>query len=104
MIREDKVLRLQKEQSDFSEITVYLTTGNLPEDERARCRIILESKQFHVMDGVLYHESSAFPKHSCVVPDSLRQSLLQELHCGRFAGHLLEKKVYDRLRRHGGKE
>ena len=42
----DEVRRLQKEQSDSSEIIVYLTTGNLPEDERASRRIILESKQF----------------------------------------------------------
>ena len=97
----DEVRRLQEEWSDCSEIIVYLTTGDLPEDERASRKIILESKQFYVVDGVLYHESPAFPNRSCVVvPESLRQSLLQESHCGRFAGHLSEKKVYDRLRRH----
>ena len=50
---------------------------------------------------ILYHENPAFPDQSCVVvPEPLRHALLKESHCGRFAGHLSEKKVYDRLRRH----
>ena len=40
-----------------------------------------------------------FPGRSCViVPPTLRVALLEEAHQGRFAGHLAQKKVYDRLR------
>ncbi len=53
------------------------------------------------MDGVLYHEYPAFPDRWCVVvPSKLRALLLEEAHKGQFAGHLSDKKVYDRLRRH----
>ena len=73
----------------------------LLDDELANCKVVLESKQFEVVDDVLYHENPAFPDRSCiVVPECLRHTLLKESHCGRFAGHLSEKKVYDRLRRH----
>jgi hypothetical protein len=35
-----------------------------------------------------------------VVPKEFRKALLEEAHRGRFAGHLAEKKVYDRLKRY----
>ncbi len=55
---------------------------------------------FEVVDGVLYHENSMFPGRWCaVVPSKMRASVLEEAHCGPFAGHLAERKVYDRLRR-----
>ena len=97
----EEVRRLQREDSHCSELTAYLTNRVLPDDELTHRRIVLESKQFQVVDGVLYHENPAFPDRSCVVvPEPLRHTLLKESHCGRFAGHLSEKKVYDRLRRH----
>ncbi len=59
---------------------------------------MLESKQFEVVDGVLYHEKP--PDRWCIVtPKNLRSALLEEAHQGCFAGHLSGKKVYDRLRR-----
>ena len=97
----DEVRRLQQEDSDCSEQIAYLRDGVLPDDELASRKVVLESKQFQVVDDVLYHENPAFPDRSCiVVPECLRHTLLKESHCGRFAGHLSEKKVYDRLRRH----
>lgn len=33
----------------------------LPDDDKSSRRIVLESKQFEVIDGVFYHENSAFP-------------------------------------------
>ena len=54
-----------------------------------------------MVEHVLYHESPAFPGHWCVVvPTKVRVSLLEKAHKGRFAGHLSDRKVYDRLRRH----
>ena len=89
----DEVHRLQQEDSRCSELVDYLTNGVLPNDELSCRKIVLESKQFHVVDDVLYHENPAFPDRSCiVVPEPLRHALLKESHCGRFAGHLSEKK------------
>ena len=63
-------------------------------------RMVAESKQYDVIDGVLHFENSHFPNRWCiVVPEQLRPEVLQEAHADCFAGHLAEKKVYDRLRR-----
>ena len=40
-----------------------------------------------------------FPgQNGVVVPPTLRVALMEEAHQGRFAEHLAQKKVYDRLR------
>ena len=94
----EEISRYQME-DDLSTMISYLREGSLPEEER-KTRIVLESKHFEVVEDVLYHESPAFPGHWCVVvPTKLRVPLLEEAHKGRFAGHLSDRKVYDRLRR-----
>ena len=76
---------------------LYLQDGVLPEDEKLTKRIVAESKQYDVIDGVLHFENRAFPSRWCiVVPEQLRSDVLQEAHAGCFAAHFAEKKVYDR--------
>ena len=51
------------------------------------------------MEGVLYRENPVSSGRWCVVvTKEFRVALLDEVHQGHFAGHLAEKKVYDRLR------
>ena len=96
----EEVIKCQMEDSDMSAMITYLQDGTLPEDQNKSRRIVLESKQFEVVEGVLYHENSAFPGRWClVVPEKFRVTLLEEAHRGHFAGHLAGKKTYDRLRR-----
>ena len=92
---------LQKLDEELAVMLAYLTDGKLPEDDKIAQRIVLESKQFFLMEGVLHREEPQFPgRHCVVIPASLRADLLTQAHQGRFAGHLAEKKVYDRLRRY----
>ena len=96
-----EVCTLQQEDPDLAPMLNYLTDGSLPSDEKTARKVLLESKQFDLLDGVLHHENPAFPGRLCVVvPKQLHTNLLEETHAGRFAGHLAEKKVYDRLRRY----
>ena len=60
-------------------------------------RLIVESQSYDVIDGVLYHKNS--DKHCLVVPRELQVAAMEETHKGRFAGHLAEKKFFDRLSR-----
>ena len=79
----------------------YLSDKILPCDKVAATRIVMESKHYDLMDGVLRFENPAFPKRWCVVvPQELKQQTLEEAHGGCFAGHFSENKVYDRLRRY----
>ena len=91
----------QLEDADMAAMIAYLQDGTLPDEEKSSRRIILEGKQFDVVDGILYHENPTLPGRWCIVaPKKFRSTLLEEAHRGRFAGHLAGKKVYDRQRRH----
>ena len=90
----------QKNDPELAAMLCYIQEGTLPDDEKSSKRMVAESKQYDVIDGVLHFENSHFPNRWCiVVPEQLRPEVLQEAHAGCFAGHLAEKKVYDRLRR-----
>ena len=74
--------------------------GTLPAADKDSRQLVMESKLFQVIDGVLYFENKTLDKLCVVVPEKYHQAILEEAHCGRFAGHFAEKKVYDRLRRY----
>ena len=79
----------------------YLTDGLLPEDEQVARKIVLGSKQYELIDGVLHFENPTYPGRWCVVvPQGLQEEVMKEARGGCFAGHLSEKKVYDKLRRY----
>ena len=53
-----------------------------------------------LIDGVLHREDVSDSSRWCVVvPCKLRNDMLKEAHSRVFAGHVSERKVYDRLRR-----
>lgn len=97
----EAVRKLQTKDKGLNPILTYLTSGDLPEDGKLARRTVFESKMFNTVDGVLHREDPSFPSRNCiVVPSSLRDDLIREAHQGRFAGHLAQRKVYDRLRRY----
>ncbi len=66
----------QQNDVDMSTMVAYLKSGVLPEDEKLARRVVLESKQFELVDGVLYHENSVLPGRWClVVPREFRTAL-----------------------------
>ena len=97
----EEISKLQREDDDCAQLNVYLEGGVLPQDEHVCRKLILESRHFHLVGGVLYREDPTTTGRNCVVvPEALGQTLLEEAHGGQFAAHLSEKKVYNRLRRH----
>jgi len=89
------------QQSDFdmAAMIIYLKPGTLPDDEKFSCRIVLKTKQFELVEDIFYHENPKFPGRWClVVPKTFWATLLAEAYQGRFAEHLSERKIYDRLR------
>ena len=66
----EEISKLQREDSDYAQLIAYLENGTLPQDAHGCRKLVLESRQFHLVGGVLYHENST------------------------------EKKVYNKLRRH----
>ena len=55
----------------------------------------MEKDHFEVVDGVLFYLSPTSPdRWHLVVPQSLKLTLLEEHHDGKFAGHFAERKIY----------
>ena len=78
----------------------YLEHAVLPADERTAQRVVLESKRYEMIDGILHHEDPLHPGQWCiVVPTVLQPQLLEEAHAGLFAGHFSGKKIYDKIHR-----
>ena len=91
---------LQKSDSTFQDMFLYLADGVLPEEDKTARKVVLESRHFDLLDGVLHHENPNSPGRWCLaVPQELRTFLLEDAHSGLLAGHLSEKRVYNRLRR-----
>ena len=78
----------------------YLEHGQLPDGEQESWKLVLESRTYEVMQGVLYYEPPTVPGRLCVVvPEALRAPLLQEAHATILAGHFAFRRVYDKIRR-----
>ena len=73
------------------EMILYLEKDQLPEDVAKAKKIALESSQYELLDGVLYHTTPGQTGMLCVVvPNDLRTDLLAEAHSGKFSGHFAE--------------
>ena len=91
---------LQKSCPELNPMFWYLADGTMPEHNKVARKIVLESRHFDLIDGLLHHENPHSPGKWCVaVPTTLRADLLEDAHSGLLAGHLAEKRVDDRLRR-----
>ena len=96
-----EIRELQMGDNDLLPYFQYLEEGKLPTCEQDARKIVMESEKLEVLDGVLHHDNAANPLQWCIaVPKDLRQMLLSEAHAGLYSGHLSERKIYDRLRRH----
>ena len=75
----------------------YLSHGSLPRDEAQAQKIVLQSAQLSMLDGVIYHVNSKTRHRRAVVPTHLRPKILQETHAGRYSGHFCGRWLYDTL-------
>jgi hypothetical protein len=88
----DELRQLQLQDVDLSIYIEYLERSVLPPDERAARKVVLGSKQYEMIDGILHYESPIRPGRWCiVVPTALRQQPLEEAHAGVFSGYFSEK-------------
>ena len=100
----EKLLEIRELQQQDSSLVVrcrYLEHGQLPDRDQESQRLVLESRSYEVMQGVLYYEPPTVPGRLCVVvPETLRVPLLQEAHATNLAGHFAFRRVYDKIRHH----
>ena len=88
------------EQQKDPEIVAFLEKDELPSDEKRTCCIALQSPLFALVDGVLFFlDSKEEHRKRVVVPQHLREQLLQETHSSPMGGHFAGK-MYGSLVRH----
>ena len=76
----------------------YLENEELPVEEKEARRFVLEVGKYEIVDGVLYFEVVS-GRWNVLLPQSMKQSVLEEAHASCFGGHFAENKVYQRLRK-----
>lgn len=97
----EDIQQQQQRDPELLPLISYLRRGELPEEEKAAKKIVMESAKYELMDGILHFEYPTAPHRWCiVVPKDLQVPLLEETHGGKFAGHFAERKTHDRLRRY----
>lgn len=78
----------QAEDNYLQQMKSYLADAS---DDRLARKLVLEKDRFVLTDGILYRLDSA-PQYCLMiaVPSSLKQSLMDEQHCGPVGGHCWE--------------
>ena len=90
---------LQSKDSELAPIINFIETGALPTEERLARKLTLSQSQYTVLDGILYKvEPDATLR--IIPPRSLRNSLIDTAHGGRFGAHLGDTKVHSELKKH----
>ena len=84
--REDTLLsavqKCQRDDKGLKLLIEYLESKALLEDHQEACRVREQSKKrYFIVGGVLYHEDSSIsPRRQLVVPEKLRNQILDEEH------------------------
>ena len=82
----------------IKEVMEFLSDGKLPEDQNTARKLVLQSSQFSLLDGVVYHIDHK-TRHKCVVaPKHLQEELLKSTHGGAYSGHFSGRRLYNTLR------
>ena len=83
------------------EVINLLDSGELPADEQRARKLALQENLYVIVDGVLYHLD---PKQSgckqAVVPQHLREQVMEKSHRGPMAGHFSGHRLFNTLSRH----
>ena len=94
---EDKELSLQQRADAWAKpMIMYLEDGVLPGEEQTSMRLIAQSKNFAVHNGILYLVEGKRNKRA-VLPEKMRVKVLEETHQGLYGGHFSGQRTYNTL-------
>ena len=98
-----EIKKLQEEDQILQPLMMYLITGEAPEHLTNSSTFFMESKNYVMDGGVLYHlhhQVNVRKKQvikQLVIPTSLRAEILYCFHDCPFAGHFGTKRTYEKL-------
>ena len=95
----EQVQQEQRQDPVLAKLIDYLRDGTLPEDSSEAQRVLVEGKKgYYVVDNILYYEGTDMPgRCRLVVPNHLRERILDEHHDSCFAGYFAAKKMKQRV-------
>lgn len=93
--------REQNQDEELADLIKYLEHKVVLECTVRKQKVLtLAQRGYYAIDGVLYYESTEIPnRHRLVVPVHLHQQIVDENHDPIFAGHFLERKMLEKLKR-----
>ena len=72
----------------------------LPADPAGRASIMTQASDYTAVDGILYYVSQKKDNVlRVVVPEGMRQKLIEDYHAGNMAGHFSGLKIYKAMSR-----
>ena len=88
----------QVKDSQVKEMMEFLTRGALPPDDVRARKIALQASLFTLIDKVLYFVDKSGGKR-IVVPQHLKQQIMEECHGGHMGGHFSGNRLFSTLAR-----
>lgn len=102
-----KTKELQRNDGQLHGLINYLETGVLPRSQKKARRILLESSDYALIDGLLWHSRVAKSKrtkqldhYQLVLPDTMIKTVVQLYHDSPMSGHAGITDTLDRVREH----
>ena len=94
-----KLRDVQQQDASLIEIFNYKEKRELPPDDHHARELVIAQSQYEIVEDVLYHVE---PDKTLrlVLPEISRRKVLDEVHGGRFGGHLRDAKIHGELSRH----
>ena len=85
----------QNKDDHLKELRLYLTSGDLPSNTEQAKKICAKAANFAMIDSILYYlEPKRRKVQLAVVPDRLKESILQHYHGGKMTGHFSAARLY----------
>ena len=94
----DTMSNEQLKDQELAPIIMYLKDGTLPEDIKLASKIVAEATLYAIYNGILYYVGPTQTETSrVVVPQQLRQEIIQNYHDEHLAGHFSGLRLYKTL-------
>ncbi len=102
-----ELAKLQQSDPTLRPLIVYLTDKTLPPSQKEARKLLLESADYHLLAGLLFHSRIARSKrtkqlghYQLVIPQVMIKTVLQLYHDSPLGGHCGIQATLDRVREH----
>ena len=103
----NKVSELQREDCELKYIIQYLESNDLPKSQKRARKLLLQSSDYCLIDGILFHSriaksqrTSKMSNYQLVVPEIMIKTVISLYHDSPMGGHSGIQDTLDRVKEH----